>query len=103
MKVPKIDMQKQVVYIGIFKPRKIQSFFNKVKDKFFFELAHSRGLKQNLLYFIFSSSLGQIMTAHKLEQKRKTLFYKNRLLAGTIRSIFIILSQITTAGNCCHG
>ena len=53
---------------------------------------------QSLLHFIFSSSLGQLITAYKIEKKRKKIFYKNRLLQGTIRSIFVIFLMYLIGG-----
>tara|TARA_Y100001970_G_scaffold263581_1_gene349210 strand:+ start:720 stop:1856 length:1137 start_codon:yes stop_codon:yes gene_type:complete len=53
---------------------------------------------QSLFNFIFSSSLGQFITAYKIEKKRRKPFYKNRLLEGTIRSVFIIFLMYLMAG-----
>ena len=45
---------------------------------------------QSIYHFIFSSSLGQFITAYKIESKRNKSIFQNRLAISTIRSIVII-------------
>ena len=45
---------------------------------------------QSIYHFIFSSSLGQFITAYKIESKRNKSIFQTRLAISTIRSILII-------------
>jgi len=53
---------------------------------------------QSLFSFIFSSSIGQFLTANKIEKKRKKPIYKNRLIQGTLRSLTIVTLMYLIGG-----
>ncbi len=53
---------------------------------------------QSIYHFIISSSIGQFISAYKIEKRRGKLIYQNRLLLGTIRSIFIVFLMYLVGG-----
>ena len=53
---------------------------------------------QSIYHFIISSSLGQFITAYKIEQRRKKSIYQNRLLQSTVRSIIIVSIMFMIGG-----
>ena len=53
---------------------------------------------QSIYHFIISSSLGQFITAYKIEIRRNKPIYQNRLLQSTIRSVIFIFIMFMIGG-----